>query len=144
MWLELISKLSDDCEFNLPAAFAEILAVEESLVVALADELKGLLKETNGVNDKYGSGLIWSIERIQHDNIEFRTTEDFKDLYMPFDSLLFFADAGNGDQFAFTILDGEIRRNDIFVWNHENDSRTWAASNLKQYLEWSLNGKLQI
>ena len=87
---------------------------------------------------------MWSTERIQQDNIEFRTTEDFKDLYMPFDSLLFFADAGNGDQFAFTVLNGEIRRNDIFVWNHENDSRTWAASNLKQYLEWWLSGKLQI
>ncbi|MDQ4123150.1 MAG: SMI1/KNR4 family protein [Acidobacteriota bacterium] len=63
---------------------------------------------------------------------------------MPFDSLLFFADAGNGDQFAFRILKGEIRRNDVFVWNHEDDSRTWVASNLKQYLQWWLSGKLQI
>ena len=144
MWRELISKLSEDCEFDSPATFTEILAVEESLGVTLPDELKNLLKETNGVSDKYGSGLVWSAERIQQDNIEFRTTEDFKDLYMPFESLLFFADAGNGDQFAFTVLNGEIRRNDIFVWNHENDSRTWAASNLKQYLEWWLSGKLQI
>ena len=144
MWRELISKFSNNCEFNPPAAFFEILAVEEALGVTLPNELKGLLKETNGISDKYGSGLVWSCERIQRDNLEFRTIEDFKDLYMPFDSLLFFADAGNGDQFAFVVLNGEIRRNDIFVWNHEDDSRTWAASNLKQYLERWLSGKLQI
>jgi hypothetical protein len=35
---------------------------------------------------------------------------DFKELYMPFDCLLFFADAGNGDQFGYPICDGVIRR----------------------------------
>ncbi len=144
MWRESIFKLSEDCRFNPPAAFAEILAVEKALAVTLPDELKDLLKETNGVSDKYGSGLIWSAERIQDDNMEFRTISDFKDLYMPFDHLLFFADAGNGDQFAFTILNDEIRRNDVFVWNHEDDSRTWAANSLKHYLELWLSGKLEI
>ncbi|MDQ4123151.1 MAG: SMI1/KNR4 family protein [Acidobacteriota bacterium] len=81
MWRELISKLSEDCEFNPPAAFVEILAAEESLGLTSPDELKGLFKETNGVSNKYGSGLIWSTERIQHDNIEFRTTEDFRFVY---------------------------------------------------------------
>ena len=144
MWRELISSLSKDCEFNPPAAFFEISAVEESLGVKLPDELKELLKETNGVSGEYGLGVIWTTEEIRKYNTEFRTETDFKDLYMPFDHLLFFADAGNGDQFAFIILNGEIRRPDIFVWNHEDDSRTWAASSLYQYLEWWLSGKLKI
>jgi hypothetical protein len=63
---------------------------------------------------------------------------------MPFDHLLFFADAGDGDQFAFGILNGEIRNPDIFVWNHENDSRTWVAPSLDVYLEWWINGKLKV
>ena len=81
----------------------------------MPDELKALLSESNGVHGEYELGLIWPIERIVKDNLEFRQTPVFRDLYMPFDPLLFFADAGNGDQFAFAILDGEIRRSDIFV-----------------------------
>ena len=56
----------------------------------------------------------------------------------------FFADAGNGDQFAFGIIDKKIRNRDIFVWNHENDSREWVAPSLEKYLEWGATGKLKI
>ncbi|MCU0238999.1 MAG: SMI1/KNR4 family protein [Pyrinomonadaceae bacterium] len=143
MWRELVSNLSEECEFNPPAVWADIDYVKRELEIELPTELVELLKETNGISGEYGLGLIWTSERILTDNKVFRNTEDFKDLYMPFDCLLFFADAGNGDQFAYSILDGEIRRNDIFVWNHEDDSRTWVASNLKQFLEWSLTGKIK-
>ncbi len=131
MWREFVSKLSEECEFNQPANYVEADYVKQELEVTLPDELVNLLKESNGIFGVYGLGLIWSIERILKDNLEFRGFSDFKDLYMPFDCLLFFADAGNGDQFAYSILNGEIRRNDIFVWNHEDDSRTLVASNLK-------------
>lgn len=139
MYKELITKLDNECEFNSAASYFEILSVEEELNVTLPDELKDLLREANGIEYDFGAGLIWSTERIKSDNIEFRTTADFKDLYMPFDCLLFFGDAGNGDQFAYSILNGEIRRNDIFEWNHEDDSRTWAAASLRQHLEKMLN-----
>jgi len=61
---------------------------------------------------------------------------------MPFDCLLFFADAGNGDQFAFAILNGESRRDDIFVWNHEDDSRCWVALRLDTFYEGWLTGRI--
>ena len=32
-------------------------------------------------------------------------------------------------------------RDDVFVWDHENDSRTWFASSLHQYLEWFMTGE---
>ncbi|MEZ5281816.1 MAG: SMI1/KNR4 family protein [Acidimicrobiales bacterium] len=60
---------------------------------------------------------------------------------MPFDPLLFFADTGNGDQFAFVLTPP---RDDIFVWDHETDSRTWAAGSLDQYLQWWADGTLKI
>lgn len=63
---------------------------------------------------------------------------------MPFEPLLFFADAGNGDMFAYTVCNGSVRRPDIFVWNHEDDSRTWVAPSLALYLEWWLSGKLKV
>ncbi|NUW33907.1 SMI1/KNR4 family protein [Nonomuraea sp. SMC257] len=52
-------------------------------------------------------------------------------LYMPFNPLLFFADYGGGDQFAYVVDPG---RHDIFVWDHETDSRRWVADNLEEYL----------
>ncbi|WSL80461.1 SMI1/KNR4 family protein [Kitasatospora sp. NBC_01266] len=60
---------------------------------------------------------------------------------MPFDPLLFFADAGNGDLFA---LLPRIGRPDVFVWNHEDDSRTWVAPSLAKYLEWWLTGQIKL
>jgi hypothetical protein len=32
----------------------------------------------------------------------------------------------------------------VFVWNHEDDSRTWVAPSLRVYLEWWLTGKIKI
>jgi len=63
---------------------------------------------------------------------------------MPFDSLLFFADAGNGDHFSYPIQSGIIQKSDIFVWSHEDDSRTWVAPSLEKYLEWCLTGKMKV
>ena len=48
---------------------------------------------------------------------------------------IIFADGGNGDLFGYSVLNGMVQRDDIYVWNHENDSRTWVAPSLK--LSWS-------
>ncbi|MDD9943430.1 MAG: SMI1/KNR4 family protein [Myxococcales bacterium] len=61
---------------------------------------------------------------------------------MPFDHLVFFADAGNGDQFALAVRGGQIRSPDVFVWNHEDDSRSWAAPDVRTYVEWWMTGRI--
>ncbi len=144
MWKEFVSNLTNDSKYLLPVKEDEIHKAEQILNVKFSEELKSLLLETNGIKSEFQVDLIWSLDRILNDNIQFRNYRDFKELYMPFDCLLFFADAGNGDQFAYTIIDGKIRRNDVFVWNHENDSRIWVASSLKQYIEWWLNGTIKL
>ncbi len=143
-WREFVQSLTSDFAFHSSATLDEIEKVESSLGILFPDDLKSLLQESDGIVGSYGSGLIWDVERIKKDNLNFRQFPDFKDLYMPFDHLLFFADAGNGDQFAFGILNRKIRNPDIFVWNHEDDSRTWVAPSLDVYLEWWLNGKLKV
>jgi len=144
MWRELIQRHTPSYTFFEPAAHAELVGLEETLGVKLPADLSQLLLESNGVDGEYGLGLVWPVQRICEDNLEFRNAPLFKDLYMPFDCLLFFADAGNGDQFAYAILDAEIRRTDIYAWNHENDSRSWVASSLRQYLEWWLSGRIKL
>lgn len=144
MWKNAIRSLCASAEFEKPALLNEIVKSEAVLNCKLPSELQECLSESNGIKGEFGLGLVWSLNQILEINVQYRSNSEFKELYMPFDSLLFFADAGNGDQFAYSILNGKIIRNDIFVWNHEDDSRIWVAPNLEKYLEWWLTGKIKI
>jgi SMI1-KNR4 cell-wall len=108
MWRELIQSLTADCEFSDPVTPVELRNAELALGVSLPTDLRGLMCESNGVFAEYKLGLVWPLERIVNDNLSFRRNADFRELYMPFDHLLFFADAGNGDQFAFAIKGGVV------------------------------------
>lgn len=150
MWKDTIKKFFTQSEFGETISFNEpvnefsLFEAESMLCIEFPMELKTCLLESNGVQGEYGLGLIWDVDRILDTNLQFRKNIDFTELYMPFDNLLFFADAGNGDQFFFPILGTKNVRDDVFVWNHENDSRSWVAPNLKTYFEWWLSGKLTI
>lgn len=144
MWREVLLGWSPEVSLSEPARTEQIHKAETALGVVLPEELVSLLLESNGVTGDYGLGLIWPLERIIADNLAFRGDADFAKSYMPFHPLLFFADAGNGDQFAFAITTDGIRRSDVFAWDHENDSRTWVAPSLAKYLEWWLSGDLKL
>jgi hypothetical protein len=144
MWRAFLESVSSDCQFVPGATSDAIAAAQRSLQVEFPTELVGLLTESDGVEGKDGLGLVWPLARIVADNLSFRGNREFRELYMPFDGLLFFADAGNGDQFAFPICGGAIRRPDIFAWDHEDDSRSWVAPSLRMYLEWWLSGRITL
>ncbi|MFI8831135.1 SMI1/KNR4 family protein [Streptomyces afghaniensis] len=69
------------------------------------------------------------------DNLSFRNDEQYKSLYMKFDSLMFFGDNGGGDQFAFV---RRLERHEVFVWDHETDSRILVAPSLERYVRSAL------
>ena len=98
------------------------------------------MAETNGIEGEYGLGLLWSAERIAQDNAHFRSSDELRDLYMPFEGLVFFAGAGNGDQFAVSLSGNH----EVYVWNHEDDSRTWVAATIVGYLEGWMTGRLTV
>lgn len=141
MWREKILGWAADAAFHTGTSVAAIRACEAALGQTLPRDLAELLRESDGVKGEYGLDLVWPVERIRTDNLEFRTDATFARLYMPFEPLLFFADAGNGDQFAFVMRD---RPADVFVWDHETDSRTMVAPSLATYLEWWLDGRIEI
>ena len=129
-----------EAHFREPATPEAIQSVETRLGHRLPDELRELLAETDGIEGEHALGLVWTCERIASDNLLFRTSTDFADLYMPFDGVVFFADAGNGDQF-FMSLSGT---NEVYVWDHENDSRTWVAATVLRYLHGWMQGDLSV
>jgi hypothetical protein len=141
MWREFIQTLEPSATFFPPATELQLAKLETTFNVVLPDELKHLLLESNGVLE-YGFRFIWSIEEIIEENRDKRTNAVYSDIFMPFDNLLFFSDAGNGDQFAFPVVQGRIKRPRVFAWDHENDSRTWVAESLKSYIEGWLTGKI--
>jgi hypothetical protein len=126
--------------FREPASVEAIRAAEGKLGTPLPDEIRDLLSETNGVEGEYGLGLVWPAERIGDDNARFRSDPTYADLYLPFEGLVFFSDAGNGDQFAMSLRGA----GDIYVWNHEDDSRMWVASTVMEFLRRWMTGELQI
>ncbi|MFI8242605.1 SMI1/KNR4 family protein [Streptomyces sp. NPDC085866] len=122
-------------ELQDPAAPDALNALEEQLGQSLPVSLRELLTETDGIEANYGTEVVWTAEKILEENQSFRTNEQFRNLYMPFGALMFFGDNGGGDQFAFVRTPA---RDEIFVWDHETDSRTWIASSLESYLRSTL------
>jgi SMI1 / KNR4 family (SUKH-1) len=139
-WIDRIGRWTDDAVFQPPASAEQIARCEAALDQRLPADLAALFRESNGVGQPYGD-LVWSTERIAAENRELRGYADFAELYMPFDPLLFFADAGNGDLFGFVIRD---RPDDVFHWDHETDSRTMIAGGLAQFLEGWLAGTIIV
>lgn len=126
--------------FSPPASTGAIEACEVKLGHELPVQLRQLLAETNGIEGEYGLGLLWNTDRIADDNAQFRDDDHFRDLYMPFAGMVFFADAGNGDQFAVSLRGNK----EVYVWNHEDDSRVWVAPTVMRYLENWMTGTLKI
>jgi hypothetical protein len=143
-WSEQIVSHQPGARLFGPAPLSRIAATQEGIGVRLPEELAGLLTQSDGVRDVYGSSLIWSAQEIAERNREFRTFPDYPDLYMPFDHLLFFGDAGNGDRFFYPILAGEVRNRDAFAWFHEDDSRVWVAPRLATFIEWWFSGRIKL
>jgi hypothetical protein len=135
-WKRLVKKAASDTVFASPGSDSQIATVEQALGIKFPEDLRELLLESDGVTAHYGSGLIWSSSKVQEQNQIFRADVDFKELYMPFDHLLFFGAECGGDQFAFAIhADGQIHKRDIFRWKHESDERIWSANCLEVFFE---------
>ncbi|MEV2212939.1 SMI1/KNR4 family protein [Streptomyces sp. NPDC050997] len=134
MWRELAAEFPN-VELHYPTTEGSLADIEDQLGQPVPLPLRTLLMETDGLEAHYGTELIWNSEKILAENTAFRGNEQFGKLYMPFDSLMFFGDNAGGDQFAFVRTPA---REDVFVWDHETDSRTWISPSLESFLRSAL------
>ncbi|MGA5081521.1 SMI1/KNR4 family protein [Streptomyces griseoincarnatus] len=132
---EIFAGVPGEAELRVPLDGAALGAAERRLGRAVPAQLGALLRETDGVADAYGTDVVWPLAHIVEQNLLFWSGETFAGLYMPFDSLLFFGDNGGGDQFALVVAP---ERDDVFVWDHETDSRMWVAGGIDEYLRRAL------
>ncbi|MFI2078677.1 SMI1/KNR4 family protein [Streptomyces triculaminicus] len=131
MWREAAGQTFSEAGFRDPVTAARLAAAEQQLGCGLPAELVSLLQETDGIAGHHGVDTVWPLQQIVEDNLRFWTDGSLAGLYMPFGAFLFFGDNGGGDQFAFVRTPP---RPDIFVWQHEDDSRRWVARDLQDYL----------
>lgn len=89
-WIDYVKDISNEYSFSPPASKSEINQITTELCAELPEKLLGLYNETNGVFDSFGCPLIWATSQIVKDNLFFRNFKDYKDMYMPFNHLLFF------------------------------------------------------
>ena len=135
MWRQAATTVFPDVGFRKPAQASDLIAAETRLRRTLPAELRQLLLESNGLVGQSHVDTVRPIDQIVERNLVFWSEQTFAQLYMSFNAFLFFGDNGGGDQFAFV---QKPARPDIFVWEHENDSRRWVANNLQDYLDRSL------
>ena len=136
MWKQTALQAYPAAEFAPPVTAAALDAAELRLGEALPAPLRELLLETDGILGRFSVNTVWNLDAIVEQNLFFRGDPTFATLYMPFTPLLFIGGNGGGDQFAFVQTPA---RPDIFVWDHESDSRSWAANDLRDYLGRSLS-----
>jgi len=136
MWQTLITELDTKSETisSSPATEDQIKVAEALLHISLPESLRSFLSEMDGLSDVYGLNIVWSINEIQLNNIHMRQDGLAAKTFVQYGMLLFFADAGNGDEYAFRVKEGQITQDDIFVWRHEDDRLEWVELSLEMYL----------
>ena len=146
MWKDYLISISKECQFKSPATEADISLIKRELDIDLPEKLADLCKETNGVFGNYGISFIWSTEQMVKENLFFGAIQKQSDSMRSWslDTILFFSDAGNGDLFGYLIENGSIQNDDIYVWNHEDDSRRVIASSLEEFIKGWILGEISV
>jgi len=144
MWKDYLNSISNEFQFKAPATTTDLLLIKTELNVDPPNKLTDLYSETNGVYGNYGISFIWSTKQMVKENMYFWNVQEHRCSTKPLNNFLFFSDAGNGDLFGYSIKNGSIQTEDIYVLDHEDDSRRVVASSLEQFIKDWIGGKITI
>lgn len=120
-----------DCRFFPPVLPGALAAAEVALGCPLPEDLKQLYAQTDGLFVHHGTNLVMPLQAAVEENETLRYSPDLRELYMPFNHMLVFGGAGNGDLYFFPMHADGFLAPEVFIWDHETDSRTFFAANLK-------------
>ena len=122
MYRELIGKLIDGhnwAKLQEPCTEKEIKKAEKYVGFTFPDELKSLLKETNGDHWFLLSAeeIIDNVRRNREIMAEYFEPEEFEEKVNRF---VYFASNGCGDYYCYRVLqNGETDTSAIYIWEHE-------------------------
>lgn len=121
--------LTKNAEIKLsnPTSIQKINEIESIIWLSLPQDIKNIYLISNGVSLHY-SDPIWDIDTLIWLQNTMRETNAFKELYSDFSNILFFWDDWGWNYFWYKLNANWTLPWDVFIWNHENDSRTWVAN----------------
>lgn len=123
MYTELVNQYAGHIQFAQPqptAGSQEIEKAERSLGVAFPEELKNLLLEMDG--DEF---LLWSLGYLVSENLRIH---DGPYASEKAEQYLFFATNGCGDHYGYPVVNGNVRTDEIVMFEHElGKAKTVAA-----------------
>jgi SMI1 / KNR4 family (SUKH-1) len=130
------SRLAERKGFSLsaPPPAGAIDEAEARLGHPLSDALRSLYAQTDGFQDEWGCSCVMCLADLVTENEQMRNDAENRAHYMPFDSLLFFGQMGNGDLLFHPVLTAGVPA-DVFLWDHEDDSRRWYARDVPEALK---------
>lgn len=122
MYRELIGKLTDGhdwAKLQKPCSDREITEVEESVGFPIPEELKALLRETNG--DRWlllsAEQIISTVRSNREIFPEYLEPDEFEEKVNRF---VPFATNGCGDYYGYHVLkNGDTDTSAIYIWEHE-------------------------
>jgi hypothetical protein len=145
VWTSWLQGFDDSVEIRLadPAEALVLAKTEHDLGLALPEDLRSLLAETDGIADASDVELVWAAERIAEENVGLRRGESG---IVPRGGgdLLFFGDPGTEDVFAYRIRDGVVTEPDVYLWAHLSSAARWIASDLQALLDAWFCGDLEL
>ena len=133
MYRELISELTknhDWAQLRAPCPESDIDKAEKYVGYTFPDELKALLRETNG--DRWllmsAKDIIENVERNRNILAEYFELDEFLEKV---DRHIFFATNGCGDYYCYRIpQNGETDTTAIYLWEHELFENRAVAENM--------------
>ena len=145
VYRELIEKMIEKqpyARLQEPCSEAEIAAAEQYVGFAFPDELKDLLRETNG--DRWllmSAQGIWEHAKMNREIYpEFLEPEEFEE---KINRHVFFATNGCGDYYCYRVLpNGETDASAIYLWEHELFESRVAARDMAELITKYYNGEI--
>jgi hypothetical protein len=107
---------------------AAVRDVQRALQARMSESLKDLYSSSDGLVDEWGYEYVLPLADLRRENEAFR--REFRDLYMSFEDVLLFGQLGNGDMLFQPLVPDE--NENVFRWDHEDDSRTWYAADVER------------
>lgn len=145
MWKELIKESQfgrtdteiPEWQYSPGVENTKFKEFEEEFSFPIPRDLKALYRETNGLflsfQEEFSFQIFPKFDELVRTNRIFRG-RDYS-CYMPFEHLLLFCALPNGDWFAFAKNSDGTIRDEIYLWEHETDSRLFVFYSLSQLIE---------
>ncbi len=138
---DIAGKLKQFFDIREGVTEKQIADFEKETGLQLPPEAKAIYLFSDGIQD--GWWTVFPLEKLFELNAAQRLRAAHhknEGFYLPFESMYFFGEEGNGDLYGFPIVDGQIGGR-VYRWDHETDNREFVGADLLSFLQYQIEFK---